>query len=194
MPVYWFLIMVTVHKGLPSTTVTPMPSQAVCSQVLNHMRSLGNDTAIPNSFAANGECYSVSGIAAAPSTEKPASMTEKDAIRAHIERFWNVPDGAKDSDKLVVYIRVSVLPDGTVTDAQVQTGDPTMTTNPYYQTAADSARRAVRAASPLPIPSGKYDQFKSFTLAFSPKFQAAPKNANASAEGQQLETEAPRPR
>ena len=103
---------------------------------------------------------------------EPVSMTEKDAIRAHVERFWNVPAGAKDADKLVVYIRVSVLPDGTVTDAQIQMGDPTMMMNPYYQAAADSARRAVRAASPLPIPVNKYDQFKDFTLAFNPKFAA----------------------
>ncbi len=103
---------------------------------------------------------------------EPVSMTENDAIRAHIERFWNVPAGAKDADKLVVYIRVSVLPDGTVTDAQIQMGDPTMMLNPFYQAAADSARRAVRAASPLPIPLNKYEQFKDFTLAFNPKFAA----------------------
>jgi outer membrane biosynthesis protein TonB len=103
---------------------------------------------------------------------EPVSMTEKDAIRAHVEKFWNIPAGAKDADKLVVQIRVSVLPDGTVTDAQIQMGDPTMLANPFYQAAADSARRAVRAASPLPIPRDKYDQFKDFTLAFNPKFAA----------------------
>lgn len=98
-------------------------------------------------------------------------MTERDRIRAHIERFWNVPAGAKDADKLVVMIKVSVLPDGTVTAAEVQM-DPMMMMNPYYQAAADSARRAVRAASPLPIPADKYEQFRDFTLAFNPKFAA----------------------
>jgi outer membrane biosynthesis protein TonB len=102
---------------------------------------------------------------------EPVSMTERDRIRAHIERFWNVPAGAKDADKLVVQIKVSVLPDGTVTAADV-VADPMMMLNPYYQAAADSARRAVRAASPLPIPVDKYDQFKDFTLAFNPKFAA----------------------
>jgi len=102
---------------------------------------------------------------------EPISMTEKDRIRAHIERFWSVPAGAKDADKLVVIIKVSVLPDGTVTSAEIVT-DPMMMLNPYYQAAADSARRAVRAASPLPIPADKYDQFKDFQLAFNPKFAA----------------------
>ena len=102
---------------------------------------------------------------------EPVSMTERDRIRAHIERFWNVPAGAKDADKLVVMIKVSVLPDGTVTAAEVEL-NPAMMMNPYYQAAADSARRAVRAASPLPIPADKYDQFRDFTLAFNPKFAA----------------------
>lgn len=102
---------------------------------------------------------------------EPVSMTERDRIRAHIERFWNVPAGAKDADKLVVMIQVSVLPDGTVTAAEIK-ADPMMMLNPYYQAAADSARRAVRAASPLPIPVDKYEQFKDFTLAFNPKFAA----------------------
>ncbi|EME68165.1 periplasmic protein TonB [Paramagnetospirillum caucaseum] len=102
---------------------------------------------------------------------EPVSMTERDRIRAHIERFWNVPAGAKDADKLVVMIKVSVLPDGTVTSAEVEL-NPVMMMNPYYQAAADSARRAVRAASPLPIPADKYEQFRDFTLAFNPKFAA----------------------
>jgi outer membrane biosynthesis protein TonB len=102
---------------------------------------------------------------------EPVSMTEQDRIRAHVERFWNVPAGAKDADKLIVEIKVSVLPDGTVTGADIVL-DPVMMLNPYYQAAADSARRAVRAASPLPIPANKYDQFKDFSLRFNPKFAA----------------------
>ncbi|RAU20489.1 hypothetical protein CU669_18275 [Paramagnetospirillum kuznetsovii] len=128
-------------------------------------------TAPENKDATQTQAQSVRG-SLSNNPNEPVSMTEKDRIRAHIERFWNVPAGAKDADKLVVYIRVSVLPDGTVTDAQIQMGDPTMMLNPYYQAAADSARRAVKAASPLPIPLNKYDQFKDFTLAFNPKFAA----------------------
>jgi outer membrane biosynthesis protein TonB len=103
---------------------------------------------------------------------EPVSMTEMDRIRRAVEEKWHVPAGAKDADKLVVYIKVSVLPDGTVTGAQVRAGDPMMMLNPFYQAAADSARRAVLAASPLPIPANKYDQFKDFELAFNPKFAA----------------------
>jgi outer membrane biosynthesis protein TonB len=127
-------------------------------------------TAPENKTATQTAPQSVRGSASHNPLE-PVSMTEKDRIRAHIERFWNVPAGAKDADKLVVMIKVSVLPDGTVTSADI-VADPMMMLNPYYQAAADSARRAVRAASPLPIPVDKYDQFKDFTLAFNPKFAA----------------------
>ncbi|CAA7618201.1 Periplasmic protein TonB, links inner and outer membranes [Candidatus Terasakiella magnetica] len=123
-----------------------------------------------NKQATQDQAQSVRG-SATNNPNEPVSMTEKDRIRAHVERFWSIPAGAKDADKLVVQVRVSVLADGTVVSADVVT-DPMMMMNPYYQAAADSARRAVRAASPLPIPLNKYDQFKDFTLAFNPKFAA----------------------
>lgn len=98
---------------------------------------------------------------------EPISMTESDAIRAHVSKFWNIPAGAKDADKLLVSIRVNVLPDGTVTDAQVVNAPFAPTS--FWQAAADSARRAVRLASPLPIPKNKYDQFQDFIITFDPK-------------------------
>lgn len=97
------------------------------------------------------------------------NMTDADRIKAHVERFWNVPVGAKDADKMIVTIKVSVLPDGTVTGAEIIT-DPKMMDNDLYQETAISARRAVRAASPLPIPLDKYEQFKDFQMAFNSKF------------------------
>jgi len=97
--------------------------------------------------------------------------TEREAIMDRILRFWDVPAGARTAGTLVVMIKVSVLPDGTVTAAEIAF-DPEMMLNPYYLATADSARRAVRAASPLPIPADKYDQFKDFQLAFKPQFAA----------------------
>jgi len=98
---------------------------------------------------------------------EPISMTEMDRIRKHVSDRWSIPAGAKDAANLVVEIRVQVLPDGTVTDAQI-VNRPLMADS-FWIAAADSARRAVRLASPLPIPRDKYDQFKDFTLVFNPK-------------------------
>ena len=98
---------------------------------------------------------------------EPISMTEMDAIRAHVSKFWNIPAGAKDAANLIVEIRVTLMPDGTVTDAQVV--NRPMLADSFWQAAADSARRAVRLASPLPIPRDKYSQFRDFVLVFNPK-------------------------
>nr|CAM74762.1 TolA, tolA protein [Magnetospirillum gryphiswaldense MSR-1] len=97
----------------------------------------------------------------------PISMTEMDRIRKHVSDRWNIPAGAKDAANLIIEIRVSVQPDGTVTDAQIINA-PLMADS-FWQAAADSARRAVRLASPLPIPRDKYDQFRDFVLTFNPK-------------------------
>jgi hypothetical protein len=108
----------------------------------------------------------------ASQNEKPATLAERDAIRAHVEKFWNIPASTKDASNPRIMIRVSVLPDGTVTAAWVQEGAHTMAQDPLFPALAESALKAVRAASPLPIPDDKYNQFKDFTLAFNPKFAA----------------------
>jgi hypothetical protein len=59
------------------------------------------------------------------------------------------------------------MPDGAVTDARIVNA-PLMADS-FWQAAADSARRAVRLASPLPIPRDKASQFQDFVLVFNPK-------------------------
>jgi outer membrane biosynthesis protein TonB len=93
---------------------------------------------------------------------EPVSMTEMDRIRAHVEKVWVPPAGAKEAEKLAVTIRVFIMPDGTVTDAQII--DKPIFADSFWQAAADSARRAVRTASPLPIPKDKYDTLKNGDL------------------------------
>lgn len=101
---------------------------------------------------------------------QPVSMTEMDAIRAHVAQFWRIPGGAPNAETLVVSVRVFLTPDGTVMDAQVL-ANSARSGDVFYQAAADAARRAVRAASPLPIPKGKYETLKDggLILDFDPK-------------------------
>lgn len=96
----------------------------------------------------------------------PVSMTEMDAIRRHIERCWNPPVGAKDSDKQIIDVKVSLDPDGTVRDARAA-DQGRMRSDDFYRAAAESAERAIRRCSPLPIPREKYDQFRDFTMSFN---------------------------
>lgn len=99
---------------------------------------------------------------------EPVTMSERDAIRAQIERNWNPPVGAKDAANLVIEIRILLNPDGSLRDARVvdtsrYSGDG------FFRAAADSAVRAVHKSSPLKFPPQKYDQFQDFTLVFNPK-------------------------
>jgi len=77
---------------------------------------------------------------------EPVSMTEIDMIRAQIYRCWNIPAGAKDAADMIRY-----------------------GTDSFYRAAADSARRAVLACSPLKAPPSKYEQWRELTLRFNPK-------------------------
>ena len=40
--------------------------------------------------------------------------------------------------------------------------------DPFYRTAAESARRAVRVCEPLPVPPKKYDIWRDIYLTFDP--------------------------
>jgi outer membrane biosynthesis protein TonB len=98
----------------------------------------------------------------------PLSISEQDAIRAHVERFWNPPVGARDAQDLIVEIRVVLDRDGTVRDAQI-VDRGRLAQDDFYRAAAESAQRAVLRASPLPVPPDKYETFRNLILSFSPR-------------------------
>ncbi|MEN2979002.1 TonB C-terminal domain-containing protein [Tistrella bauzanensis] len=98
------------------------------------------------------------------------SVSDIAFIRSQIERRWSVPVGAPEAENLIVEVRIRLAPDGTVQSADVV--DRARMQRPgeeSYRVAAESAVRAIRAASPLELPAGKYDQLKDIVLAFNPK-------------------------
>ena len=109
--------------------------------------------------------------ALADSTGQP-TMTEKDFLRAQIERCWNFDPGARDAGSLVVKIRILINADGTVTQSTFEGDQGRYASDPYYRAAADSARRSPLSCSPLKSPPGRPDFYKSFpdiTLNFDPR-------------------------
>jgi TonB family protein len=86
----------------------------------------------------------------------PISMSEQDAIRQKIVNNWSPDLGAKDVETFVVDLRIWVSIDGTVDDAKIESqsrmGDP------GYRSFAESAVRAAKRSSPLPIPAAKASQ------------------------------------
>lgn len=104
-----------------------------------------------------------------PSLDQQVSMSEIDAVRQQISQCWNLPAGARDAQDLVVTIRATVAPDGTVTSAVIE--DRSRMSDPFYRAAAESAQRAMLnpRCQPLKLPAQKYEQWKNLRLNFNPK-------------------------
>jgi hypothetical protein len=109
---------------------------------------------------------------AAPSASAIAdqlTMSEKDLIRAQIERRWNVPAGARDARNLKIRVRFALNPDGSVR-GMPEIVDRGRMDDPFYRAAAESAVRAVLQASPLQdLPAGKYNSWRDVELTFDPR-------------------------
>jgi outer membrane biosynthesis protein TonB len=97
------------------------------------------------------------------------TASELDMVRHQIARCWNVPAGARDAKDLVVEIKASVDPDGTVRQATIV--DQGRLGDPFYRAAAESARRAFfnPLCRPLHLPAEKYAIWKDLVVDFSPK-------------------------
>lgn len=103
-------------------------------------------------------------------TTAPLTISDIDYIRRQIERHWSFPAGAPRPEDLAVEVRIQLLPDGTVKDVSVV--DAARMARPgeeYFRTAAESAVRAIKRASPLDLPPGKYEQLRDITLSFNPR-------------------------
>ena len=98
------------------------------------------------------------------------TASEIDAVRRKIYPCWSVPSGAKGAKDLVVDIDMELSADGTVIKADI-VDKRRMSNDPYFNIAAESARRAVLdpRCNPLPLPKDKHDKWKSMTMSFNPK-------------------------
>ncbi len=100
--------------------------------------------------------------------EKKATATEIDILRNHVRQCWNAPYAANELNK-IINLKIFTNPDGSVINVQI-IDVAFYKKDPVYRAAADSARRAVKDCSPLPLPKNKYDLFKIFTFNFDTSF------------------------
>ncbi len=98
----------------------------------------------------------------------PLTISELDAIRLQIQKCWSVPAGARDAENLVVRIRFSLNPDGSLR-GEPKILDRDRMDEPSFRTAAESARRAVLRCTPLTLPPAKYESWKDIVLNFNPR-------------------------
>ncbi|PJI42099.1 hypothetical protein [Ferrovibrio sp.] len=116
--------------------------------------------------------------AAAPRAEgrsdpnQPLSMSEQDFLRKQVEDKWNVDIGAKDAKDLIVRIRMTLNPDGSLRTQPeiIDTARMYLPGQENYRSAAESAKRAVLKAAPFKLPPGDKDKWtQEIILNFDPR-------------------------
>ncbi len=97
------------------------------------------------------------------------TMTELDAIQHQIERNWSVPAGARDAEKLVVWVKIYLNRDGTLQRKPELIRQP-LRQSTMYVAAARSALRAVLLSEPLRnLPAAKYEHWREIEIRFDPQ-------------------------
>ncbi|MBL8630156.1 MAG: hypothetical protein JNM81_11035 [Rhodospirillaceae bacterium] len=105
----------------------------------------------------------------APNISDKATMTELDAIRAHIEACWRIDPGKEGIDELSAEVRVYINRDGSVQQAQIVDMGRYFADS-AFRTFANSARNAVLSCGNIPFSPQRYDTFKDgIVFNFSPQ-------------------------
>lgn len=103
---------------------------------------------------------------------RPARLTisERDLIRKHIMDHWIPNMGAQGVELMMVRVRITLNPDGTLSRQPVIVGkDAAGQPERVFLPFAESALRAVLKSVPLPVPLDKYEQWREIEFTFSLK-------------------------
>ncbi len=92
------------------------------------------------------------------------TATELDALRSRLAQCWSPPIGWTDPAEIRVVVMISLNPDGSVADEQVEERP----NGRYEQAAPESALRAVRRCAPYSLPPEKYESWKQVRITFDP--------------------------
>ncbi len=95
------------------------------------------------------------------------TLSEEDALKAQIFGCWSIPLGLPYNENLLVRIKLSLKPDGTVVNSEIL--DHARMNKPgqgFYKVLAESALRAIRLCQPLRVPSTGYERWKDLQLNF----------------------------
>jgi hypothetical protein len=126
------------------------------------------DKRAPQRQAATGATLNPTPSLGAPNASAATmSMSEFDALIAHLHKCWDVPAGVKDAHDIAVLVRIQFKKDGSLmTDPVVVNQSP----NPTFRVAAESALRAIRSCAPYNfMPTAKYEAWKEVEVNFDPR-------------------------
>jgi len=94
------------------------------------------------------------------------TQSEMDALRAQIQRCWNVPAGALDAENLKVSVKFKLDPSGGVEGRpEIISGGGS---GGVERAAAESARRAILQCAPYNLPADKYSAWADVIVNFDP--------------------------
>ena len=96
-------------------------------------------------------------------------MSEIAAIQHQIHRCWTIPAGALNAENLVIIIKLFLNTDGSLSRSPEIVGSYYKTGDLFYDSAAESARRAVLKCAPLKhLPVDKYADWREIVMKFDP--------------------------
>ncbi|MCF3933496.1 cell envelope biogenesis protein TolA [Acuticoccus sp. M5D2P5] len=98
--------------------------------------------------------------------EASLTLSEKDALRAQMQRCWNPPIGLAGGQDIIIQVQIGLMPDGSVESID-QIGAQGV--GSLYDVAADAARRAVLQCQPYRLPPEKYEVWKDVQVSFDPR-------------------------
>jgi len=101
------------------------------------------------------------------------TLSEMDALQSAMYKCWRMPSDARNPEKLIVTLDVSLLPGGFVDDVKLtrklqnRGRDPS---NPFWDVAEQRALRAVSQCAPYDfLPDERYQDWRRLTLNFAPQ-------------------------
>ena len=100
-------------------------------------------------------------------TTSALTLSEEDALKAQIFGCWSIPLGLPYNENLLVRVKLSLKPDGTVINSEIL--DHARMNKPgqgFYKVLAESALRAIRLCQPLRVPTTGYERWKDLQLNF----------------------------
>lgn len=96
------------------------------------------------------------------------SMAIIDAFRTQVSKCWNPPVGAAYAETLVVSLRVTLNPDGSLS-GMPEYRDTSRMSDPAYRAAAEAARRAIIQCQAYTLPAEGYAQWSVLDVDFDPR-------------------------
>ena len=117
--------------------------------------------------AGTGNAVSPEGAARTGTEGVSLSASEIALVRRQVEEHWSIPAGVQGVADMRVKLRIQLGQDGAVQAVDIQDAARSAS-DPVFRTVAESARRAVLAASPLTLPPEKYALWRDMILVFDP--------------------------